>query len=198
MDTPERGEVRRALDTLKPFLSAYLSQRGVLVGRTQSGSPTKERVQDIHALLKACLSDWDVTLRRELPSVARSYIHELIDIRNRWAHDEPFSSADAARAADTARQLASLIGAPLTSTVVSAPRQSRASVRRETQRDVMIRLYAKNGRNPEATITAYAEAERNGEARRKSNKYGTSAEGYARALFADGEKKGWLNAGGGR
>lgn len=194
METHERGEVRRALDSLKLFLGAYLAQRGVKVERTASGFSTKGRAHDIQGLLRACLTHWDSVLRSELPSVARSYIHELIDIRNRWAHEEPFSRSEADRATDTARQLAKLLGAPGVVTPLSASITTSTLPRKQTQRETMSRLYAANGCSREAAIEAYAAAERRGELRRRSNKHGLTAVEYARALFADGEKKGWLTA----
>lgn len=195
MDTTERAAVRRALDELKPYLAAYLSQRGLVPSLSASGASPRPGVVDMQALLKACLGAWDPTLRRELPNVAKSYIHELIDIRNRWAHEEPFSRAESERAKDTARQFAKLIGAP-TSTA-EAPDSAGLAKRsvvspRESQRDVMSRIFIASGRDPERAVREYAAAERRGEVRRKSNKNSVSAEDYARALLADGEKKGWL------
>lgn len=195
MDTPERAAVRRALDDLKPYLAAYLVQRGIVTTLPSSGTPPKAGAADMQALLRACLAAWDPALRRELPSVAKSYIHELIDIRNRWAHEESFSRVEAARAKDTARQLAELIGAPTFSPDVrasSATDTRRAVGARESQRDVMIRIFVASGRDPERAVREYAAAERRGDVRRKSNKNGVSAEDYARALLADGQKKGWL------
>ncbi|MFN0098683.1 MAG: Swt1 family HEPN domain-containing protein [Gemmatimonadaceae bacterium] len=203
MDTTERAAVRRALDELKPFLAAYLTQRGIVVPSPTGVTSQKAGGGDIQALLKACLSAWEQTLRRELPNVAKSYIHELIDIRNRWAHEEPFTRAETDRATDTARQLGALIGAPASAraaqslaapepTRTLAPKATRASAPRETQRDVMSRIFVACDRDIERAIREYAAAERRGEVLRKSNKHGISAEDYARALIADGEKKGWL------
>ena len=195
MDTTERAAVRRALDELKPYLAAYLTQRGLVLPMSASGASQRSGVVDMQALLKACLGAWDPTLRRELPNVAKSYIHELIDIRNRWAHEEPFTRAESERARDTARQLAALIGAPLSTTGSGTsfePAKRSPVGATESQRAVMIRIFAACGRDPERAVREYAAAERRGEVRRKSNKYGTSAEDYARALLADGAKKGWL------
>ena len=48
-------------------------------------------------------------------------------------------------------------------------------------------------RNDELRIfQEYADAERRGIVRRKSNKYNMTAEEYARRLYNDGVKKGWL------
>lgn len=196
MDTPERIEVRRALDSLKPYLAAFLAQRGVPIG----SSGPRSSGPDIHALLKAFRDNWDTRLRAELPRVANSYVHELMDVRNRWAHEEAFSTREARRALDTVAQLASMIGAPESLVAPLAPARAErlptagiASRRAaESQRDVMRRLYLEVGRDPERAVRAYAAAERAGKVRRKSNKHGTSAEDYARALLADAEKKGWL------
>ena len=62
----------------------------------------------------------------------------------------------------------------------------------DSQRDVMRRLYREAGGHDEATVTAYAEAERAGEVERRSDVNATSAEDYARALLRDGLSKGWL------
>lgn len=62
----------------------------------------------------------------------------------------------------------------------------------ESQRDVMRRLYVKHNGNEDAVVRAYAEAEQRGEVQRESNAYGIDAIAYARALFADGARKGWL------
>lgn len=197
MDTAERAAVRHALDSLKPYLAAFLAQRGVVVASDARG-PSKAASPDIQAHLKACLASWETTLRRDLPSAARSYIHELIDIRNRWAHEEPFTTREAARAADTVQHLTLLLGAPVaTAAPITAKVARTAGGRRETQREVMRRLFVASGRNPDRAVHAYAAAERAGEVVRRSNKHGISAEDYARALLADGEKKGWLREDGG-
>ena len=61
-----------------------------------------------------------------------------------------------------------------------------------TQRDFMRDLVRRLGRNEEAVVRAYAQAEVRGEVRRESNEHGWDAETYARALWRDGVKKGWL------
>lgn len=194
MDSPERQSVRRALDSLKPYLEAFLSQLRV---RVESAVPGQQRsAPDVQSLLRACVNSWDSVLSNELPRVARSYIHELIDVRNRWAHEAPFSASEAARAIDTARLLGSLVGAPVAaSSTTSAPaRIAQAGTKgRETQRQAMSRIFTAVGRDEERAIREYAAAELRGEVRRKSNKHGIDAEAYARALLLDGLKKGWLS-----
>jgi hypothetical protein len=66
-------------------------------------------------------------------------------------------------------------------------------MKRTTQRDVMRQLYRQHRGNEEQVVRAYAAAEERGEIRRSSNRHGLDAEAYARALWADGLRKGWLD-----
>ncbi|GAB3869705.1 hypothetical protein GCM10028824_17170 [Hymenobacter segetis] len=62
-----------------------------------------------------------------------------------------------------------------------------------SQRAFMIALADRIGRNnQERVIEAYANAERRGEIARGSNIYAKSSETYARGLWNDGMRKGWL------
>ena len=54
-------------------------------------------------------------------------------------------------------------------------------------------LFVLHRDNPERIISAYAAAERNGEAPRENNTSGLTPERYAKALLNDGLKKGWLS-----
>jgi hypothetical protein len=61
-----------------------------------------------------------------------------------------------------------------------------------TQRDMLRELVRRLGKDEEAVVREYARAERAGRVVRKSDRYGTDAEAYARALWRDALKKGWL------
>ena len=61
-----------------------------------------------------------------------------------------------------------------------------------TQREFMCGLVAEFGMNEDRVVQEYAAAEQNGDVNRKSNEYGTPPEAYARALWRDGVRKGWL------
>lgn len=63
-----------------------------------------------------------------------------------------------------------------------------------SHRDVMRRLFVQFGGDREAVVRAYAEAETRGEVRRSSNRRGMSAVEYARRMWIDGTKNGWLSA----
>jgi hypothetical protein len=75
---------------------------------------------------------------------------------------------------------------------VHSSRNTGGSIMKRSQRDVMRSLYRKHGNKEEVLVSQYAEAERNGEVERKSNDYHLGAEEYARALYADGVRKGWI------
>ena len=60
---------------------------------------------DTAALLKVMWESWNEVYRNNLGRTERSLVSELRDVRNRWAHQEPFSSDDAYRALDSSRRL---------------------------------------------------------------------------------------------
>jgi len=56
----------------------------------------------------------------------------------------------------------------------------------------MRELVRRFGADPERVVREYAAAEDRGEVRRGSNLRGTPSDSYARALYADGLRKGWF------
>jgi hypothetical protein len=56
----------------------------------------------------------------------------------------------------------------------------------------MRELVLRYGADTERVIREYAAGEARGEVRRDSNRNGITGDSYARALYADGAKKGWL------
>ena len=67
---------------------------------------------DVAALLKLMSELWHHLFRAILGHAERSFVSELREHRNRWAHQEPFSSDDAYRVLDTASRLLTSISAP--------------------------------------------------------------------------------------
>ena len=55
---------------------------------------------------------WNDVFRRTLGPAERSLVSELRDLRNKWAHQESFSSDDAYRALDSASRLLTAVSAP--------------------------------------------------------------------------------------
>ncbi|MEZ5293424.1 MAG: Swt1 family HEPN domain-containing protein [Vicinamibacterales bacterium] len=67
---------------------------------------------DIAALLKLMWESWNTVFRKTLGPAHRSLLSELRDHRNRWAHQETFTSDDAYRALDSSSRLLSAVSAP--------------------------------------------------------------------------------------
>jgi len=70
---------------------------------------------DPYFQLSVLVGQWGPVFGKTLGKAERSYVGELLEIRNRWAHpkaDRPFTSSDTERALDTMARLASAISAP--------------------------------------------------------------------------------------
>jgi hypothetical protein len=73
----------------------------------------------------------------------------------------------------------------------TSPRTS--GKRKQSQRDFMRELVMRFGIDEERVVREYAEAEKRGEVERKRNSSNYTAEQYARALWNDAVKKGWIS-----
>mgnify|MGYP005847249799 CR=1 FL=1 len=67
---------------------------------------------DAAALLKLMWDSWHEVFKRTLGFAERSLVSELRDLRNKWAHQQTFSSDDAYRALDSAGRLLTAVSAP--------------------------------------------------------------------------------------
>src|SRR3972149_6584892 len=67
---------------------------------------------DAASLLTVMWNQWNVLFRKTLGQAERTLVSELRDVRNRWAHQNPFSSDDADRALDSMARLLSAVSAP--------------------------------------------------------------------------------------
>ncbi|MGI6610020.1 MAG: Swt1 family HEPN domain-containing protein [Limnochordia bacterium] len=67
---------------------------------------------DVALLLRLMWEQWNDIFRKTLGQAERSLVSELREVRNRWAHQTPFSSDDAHRALDSASRLLTAISAP--------------------------------------------------------------------------------------
>ncbi len=77
--------------------------------RTVGKKPVTE--WDVAALLKLMWEAWNEVFGRTLGRAERSLVQELRDCRNKWAHQEPFSSDDADRALDSMSRLLTAVSA---------------------------------------------------------------------------------------
>lgn len=119
--------VGKALDLLKdglrPFIERELKaqyQQGWFDEIKSTLSPQQltlagsdaEPQWDVATALAVMWSQWQTVFKKTLGHAERSMVSELREIRNRWAHQQPFSSDDAYRALDSASRLLSAISAP--------------------------------------------------------------------------------------
>jgi predicted AAA+ superfamily ATPase len=67
---------------------------------------------DVAALLKLMWEAWNDVFGKTLGRAERSLVQEVRDCRNKWAHQETFSSDDADRALDSMTRLLTAVSAP--------------------------------------------------------------------------------------
>jgi hypothetical protein len=121
--TTTNERVRKALDHLRQGLRPFVDRemKAKVGPKWEDDARYKLNLQtgrdgttnwDNQALLKAIAQDyWNDVFRSSLQRVERNYAMELIDVRNKSAHDEVFSNDDAFRAIDTAQRLLESVNA---------------------------------------------------------------------------------------
>ena len=118
--------VGKALDLLKAGLGPFVDRevKGALESRrldafklrdyaedpVLANKPTSE--WDVAGLLKLMWETWNDVFRTILGPAERSLVGELRGHRNKWAHQESFSSDDAYRALDSVGRLLAAVSAP--------------------------------------------------------------------------------------
>ncbi|MBN2450533.1 MAG: DUF499 domain-containing protein [Lentisphaeria bacterium] len=118
--------VGKALESLKAGLGSFAERE--LQAAAKDGTLTPQDLRrflddpmladrppaqwDAAALLKVMWDTWNEVFRRTLGHAERSLVSELREVRNRWAHQEAFSSDDADRALDSAERLLAAVSAP--------------------------------------------------------------------------------------
>jgi predicted AAA+ superfamily ATPase len=107
--------VGRALALLSEGLAPFVEREcGLKYGLDWENAVPADGVRsktDAQFLLRTMTSTWREVFERTLGRMERNYVSELIDARNRWAHQEVFSSDDAYRALDSAERLLQAISA---------------------------------------------------------------------------------------
>ncbi len=100
----------------REFQSQYRGQAEAeaarLLGDDRLVARKRIREWDVAALLRVMWEGWNEVFRRTLGQAERSLVSELRDWRNKWAHQEAFSTDDAYRVLDSAARLLSAISAP--------------------------------------------------------------------------------------
>ncbi len=117
--------VGKALELLKGGLGSFVerelksayqgkaqAEAARLVGEDRLNAKNPIAAWDAAALLKLMWEAWNDVFRRTLGPAERSLVQELRDHRNKWAHQQVFSSDDADRALDSMGRLLTAVSAP--------------------------------------------------------------------------------------
>ncbi len=124
MAISNRERVGKGLDLLasglRPFLERELKShigdnwQSALPDSTARGpraKPQPANLDDPQILLALFWDQWNAVFKNTLGHAERSIVSELRDVRNRWAHNEQFSSNDAIRALDSMERLLNAVSA---------------------------------------------------------------------------------------
>ena len=123
MTVTNQERVGKALDLLKTGLAPYVDREF----QTMYGDKRLEEAQrflygdrfdtsrevtrwDVAALLNLMWESWNDVFRRSLAPSERTLVSELRGFRNKWAHQEAFTTDDAYRALDSASRLLAAVG----------------------------------------------------------------------------------------
>ncbi|MHB1534039.1 MAG: Swt1 family HEPN domain-containing protein [Acidimicrobiales bacterium] len=116
MAASNRDRVGKALELvgagLGPFVDRRMTARSPQGGHWKAAYPDLNVGSDPSALINVILDHWQEVFRDELRSTGRNLVGEIRDWRNKWAHQEAFSTDDAYRALDSIERLLAMIDAP--------------------------------------------------------------------------------------
>ena len=125
MAITNQERVGKAMELLKQGLAPYAEREFAnlygnkadaealrLAGEDRGAARKPLAAWDVAALLKLLWEGWNDVFGQTLGRAERSLVSELRDWRNKWAHQEPFSSDDADRALDSAARLLTAVSAP--------------------------------------------------------------------------------------
>ena len=117
--------VGKALEILKTGLASFVeremktaykdkvaTQAALLMGEDRLLAKKPIAEWDAAGLLKLMWEAWNDVFRNTLGHAERSLVSEIRDHRNKWAHQEVFSSDDADRALDSIARLLTAVSAP--------------------------------------------------------------------------------------
>src|SRR5919107_3254899 len=124
MAVSNHERVGKALGLLKDGLRPFVEREMQAFYRTNWAHEVKETLrdsrlggaedplQDVAVLLVMMDRHWGNVFRSTLGKAERSLVNEILDVRNRWAHQNTFSSDDTDRALDSVARLLTSISAP--------------------------------------------------------------------------------------
>jgi predicted AAA+ superfamily ATPase len=125
MAITNQERVGKALELLKeglrPFVEREMKAQHAQMWFEQARSSVGETLGlfgnesqprwEIATLLAVMWNQWNLVFRKTLGQAERTLVSELRDVRNKWAHQNPFSGDDTYRALDSASRLLTAISA---------------------------------------------------------------------------------------
>ena len=152
MATTNRDRVGKALELLagglRPFIEQQMRAKFADRWMYEASDALHNRLDDESALedpqiqLKLIVARWQHVFSRVLGRLERSLVGELIETRNSWAHNEPFSFEDAYRALDSVHRLLSAVSAGDEAAEVEELRQELQRQRYEEQARAVVKKAA--------------------------------------------------------
>lgn len=110
---------------------------GLDANRKQGSDDEKFSLLDVQALLSIVWSEWNQTFQVKLGHTGRTYVSEIRDVRNKWAHQQPFTIEDCHRALDTIGRLLQMVSSPQAEVVHKMARELlRIRYEEEAKREV--------------------------------------------------------------
>ena len=119
--------------------------------RKSEYSRRPQAIGDVSALLKVLADHWNDVFKSVLDQVTRSITYELLDVRNRWAHQATFSLDDTYRALDSAERLLLAVNAVEQASQLKQQRHHlRVGQSRETEKGNLIDILIIGYRDPKS------------------------------------------------
>ena len=124
MAITNQERVGKAMDLLRAGIAPFVEREFTRLHQAQAADAARRYMGEDRTVVKRPLPEWDVAgllklmweawnevFGRTLGRAERSLVQELRDWRNKWAHQEPFSSDDADRALDSMSRLLTAVSA---------------------------------------------------------------------------------------
>ena len=125
MAITNQERVGKAMELLRAGLAPFVEREYNSKYGVKAAEQARKYLRDDSALNQKAIADWDVAallnlgweawndvFSKTLGRAERSLVSELRDWRNKWAHQEAFSSRDAERALDSMSRLLTAVSAP--------------------------------------------------------------------------------------
>jgi predicted AAA+ superfamily ATPase len=125
MAITNQERVGKAMELLRAGLAPFGEREFTSLHKAQTPEAARRYAGDDRTIGKKALKDWDVAallklmweawndvFGRTLGRAERSLVQELRDWRNKWAHQDPFTSDDTDRALDSMARLLTAVSAP--------------------------------------------------------------------------------------